>query len=273
MTAAAFEVQHPTGLAFDSLAERYDDLFTRSLIGRAQRSAVWEVMVEAFEPGGRILELNCGTGEDALFLDGLDISVVACDASAQMIQRARRRMSEEAPDADIEFLHLPTERLAELAAGGRFDGAFSNFSGLNCVADLGAAARDIASLVAPRSPVVICLSSRFCLLEMLWFVLHGNFRKAFRRTSGHAVATVGGFVVKVHYPTLRAVKALFAPSFRLVSCTGIGVAVPPSYVEETMHRHPRLLQLLISIDQRIARWPLLRTLGDHVLLHFERRGL
>ncbi len=30
--------------AFDSLAARYDDLFTRSMIGRAQRGAVWKVL-------------------------------------------------------------------------------------------------------------------------------------------------------------------------------------------------------------------------------------
>jgi hypothetical protein len=33
-------LQNPAGLAFDTLAERYDDMFTNSLIGRAQRDAV-----------------------------------------------------------------------------------------------------------------------------------------------------------------------------------------------------------------------------------------
>ena len=36
-------VESQTVLAFDSLAAKYDDLFTRSMIGRAQRGAVWEV--------------------------------------------------------------------------------------------------------------------------------------------------------------------------------------------------------------------------------------
>ena len=59
-----------------------------------------------------------------------------------------------------------------------------------------------------------------------------DFRKAFRRSSGIATAKVSGFTVKVQYPTLRAVKRMFAPYFfRMRSCTGIGVAVPPSYLE------------------------------------------
>jgi ubiquinone/menaquinone biosynthesis C-methylase UbiE len=56
------------GLAFDALAGEYDKMFTTSLIGRAQREAVWDVLDRTFFPGEKILELNCGTGEDALHL-------------------------------------------------------------------------------------------------------------------------------------------------------------------------------------------------------------
>jgi ubiquinone/menaquinone biosynthesis C-methylase UbiE len=268
MTVA--NVQNQTVLAFDSLAARYDDLFTRSMIGRAQRGAVWDVILDIFEPGSHILEINCGTGEDALFLARHDISVVACDASQQMIHTARQRMQAEDPGAEIRFELLRTEHLSKLRPGVLFDGALSNFSGLNCVANLDHVARDFASLLFPGTPVLICLSTRFCIAEMLWFLFHGELRKAFRRTSGIATARVGEFEVKVHYPTLREVKRAFSPWFRLHSCVGIGVAVPPSYLEPTIRKYPRMLGLLRSLDKRISNLPLLRTMGDHMLLHFER---
>jgi ubiquinone/menaquinone biosynthesis C-methylase UbiE len=267
---AVSEVQDQALLAFDSIAASYDDLFTRSMIGRAQRAAVWHALLDAFTPGARILELNCGTGEDALFLARHDISVVACDGSAGMIRTARKRLQDEEPDAPIRFELLPTEHLAQLHPSTLFDGALSNFSGLNCLSNLNQAARDLASLVTPRGPVLICLSTRFCLAETLWFLFHGDFRKAFRRTPGVAHAKVNEFTVKVYYPTLREVKQSFSPWFRLRSCTGIGVAVPPSYLEPTMRKFPRLLRLLRWIDQRISRLPLLRIMGDHMFLHFER---
>jgi ubiquinone/menaquinone biosynthesis C-methylase UbiE len=267
---AASEIQNPALLAFDTIAANYDDLFTRSMIGRAQRAAVWHELLDAFAPGAHILELNCGTGEDALFLARHDISVVACDGSEGMIRTARKRMQEEEPDAPIQFELLTTEHLARLQPSSLFDGALSNFSGLNCVSNLNQAARDLASLVTPRAPVLICLSTRFCLAETLWFLFHGDFREAFRRTPGVAHAKVNEFRVKVYYPTLREVRQSFSPWFRLRSCTGIGVAVPPSYVEPAMRKFPRLLRLLRSIDRRISHLPLLRILGDHMLLHFER---
>jgi SAM-dependent methyltransferase len=263
-------VQFQAIRAFDSLAARYDDLFTRSAVGRAQREAVWDVLLDTFEPESHILELNCGTGEDALFLDRHDMSVLACDASPEMIETARRRLQAEDPEAAIQFKVLPSEHIRELDGDEVFDGVLSNFSGLNCVRDLSLVAHDLAYLVMTHAPVVICLSTRFCLVEMLWFCVHGDFRKAFRRTSGMAIAHVGEFAVKVQYPTLAEVRRSFAPWFRLRSCTGIGVTVPPSYLERTIRKYPRVLASMRFIDRRICRLPLLRTLGDHMLLHFER---
>jgi ubiquinone/menaquinone biosynthesis C-methylase UbiE len=264
------EVQTETLQAFDTLADRYDEVFTRSLIGRAPRDAVWNVLDTVFEPGARILELNCGTGEDALYLARNNVAVVACDGSPQMIATASERLREEAPDAPVHFLVLPTERLPRLRPRVRFDGALSNFSGLNCVADLSHAARELSRLVVARAPVMLCMSTRFCLSETLWFLARGKFRKAFRRIPGRATAKLGPYSVEVYYPTLGKLKRSFAPWFRLRSVTGIGVTVPPSYLEKIIRRWPRLLACLRAVDRRIAHLPGFRLLGDHMLLHFER---
>ncbi len=91
------------------MADTYDATFTESSIGRAQRNVVWSALKRAFRPGDRVLELNCGTGEDALFLAKLGVSVLACDASARMIEVAERRKSLEAPDSSLEFRVLRNE--------------------------------------------------------------------------------------------------------------------------------------------------------------------
>jgi ubiquinone/menaquinone biosynthesis C-methylase UbiE len=257
-------------LAFDQLAKRYDDLFTRSLIGRAQRNAVWNVLARTFRTGDKVLELNCGTGEDALFLAGKGVSVVACDASEQMIEYARKRHRSEAPDASVKFICLPIEQIAELRTQSAFDGVFSNFSGLNCVADLTQTAADLATLIPPGAPLIICLSTRFCISEIMWFLLHGRPREAFRRCSGHAAAKVGEFVVDVYYPTLRQLQRSFSPSFVMHSCVGIGITVPPSYVEPWIQRFPTLLNIMRAIDKVLSCRRGFRVVGDHMLVSFER---
>jgi SAM-dependent methyltransferase len=262
--------QPQAALVFDQMAEEYDDVFTESMIGRAQRGAVWNVLRETFRAGDHILELNCGTGEDALFLARNDISVTACDASEQMVRVAHRRMQKESPNAAIQFKLLPTERLGELESTSKFDGAFSNFSGLNCVVDLKQTAEDLATLLPADTHLLLCLSTRFCVWEMIWYSLQGKFHKAFRRCSGHAAARVGAFSVDVYYPSVRNLKAMFSPAFVLRSCVGVGVSVPPSYVESWIQKRPKLLNRLCAIDRIISTLPGFRVLGDHMLLHFER---
>lgn len=261
---------HPAGLAFDSIAEQYDDLFTRSLIGRAQRAAVWDVLQHTFRAGERILELNCGTGEDALFLSRMGISVFACDASERMIAVAARRMATAARGAQVQLEILPIERILELGGQAPFDGAFSNFSGLNCVADLAEVASQLGSLIKPRGSLVMCLSSRVCLWETLWYLAHWQPAQASRRWVGFTNATLGQVAITVYYPTLRKIKELLAPFFTLRFRKGIGVSVPPSYVEHMARRYPRLLNRLEGIDRVISKWPILRGMGDHALLIFER---
>jgi len=106
---------------------------------------------------------------------------------------------------------------------------------------------------------------------MLWFVLHGDLRKAFRRCSGHATAKAGEFTVDVFYPTVRDVSnntfSFLRPAFPAQAWAS---PFPPSYVEAWIRNRPKLLSKLRSIDKVVSSYPGFRVLGDHVLLHFER---
>ena len=258
------------GAAFDRIARDYDQIFTDSLIGRAQRDAVWKVLTRIFRANEKVLELNCGTGEDAIFLAANGVSVLALDASPQMITKAQQRLQRNAPQVPVIFCELPTERIGELHPETQFDGALSNFSGLNCIADLEAVASSLARLVRQGGRLVLCFSARFCLIEILYYLAVGQWRKAFRRCKGYCEVTLDEMQFTVYYPTLRKIRKSFAPDFRLDSCTGIGVTVPPSYLEAWAHQHPRLFLLLRRLEERLAALPILRSTGDHVLLYFEK---
>jgi methyltransferase family protein len=66
-----------------------------------------------------------------------------------MIQIARQDAVASGYAARLDFRVLPTEALDRLELESPFDGAFSNFSGLNCVEDLAAVARNLARLLKP----------------------------------------------------------------------------------------------------------------------------
>ena len=270
MNSVATAPFHAPASAFDTIAAEYDRIFTNSAIGRAQRDAVWKVAASIFPPGSHILELNCGTGEDAFFLSRLGMSVYACDASEKMIAVAKRRQVREAPHSAVEFNVLASENLDALGVLPRFDCVFSNFGGLNCVTDISEVGRHLACLVRPGGVAVLSLCSRFCSWEIGWFLGHADFRSAFRRAKGTDTATLNGITVEVQYPTVRDVRDAMRHSFVLRSAQAIGLTVPPTYLETWASGHREILAIMRSIDSVASGWPILRVLGDHVLLTMER---
>ena len=164
---------HRVGSAFDKLAMRYDELWTDSPVGRLERDEVWRCLERLFRPGDRLLDLGCGTGEDAVHLERLGAKVLGIDASPAMVRVACAR----GVDASV----LGIEDLASIS--GHFDGAISNFGALNCVADLAAVRVALARLILPRGYFAVCLLGRFCLL--------GNALVSYARPSAKGFAPIG----------------------------------------------------------------------------------
>jgi hypothetical protein len=196
--------------------------------------------------------------------------VIACDASVGMIRQARARKSAEAPTAGVDFRVLSTECLNELPPHLRFDGVFSNFSGLNCVADIAQTAKLLAGRIYPGGQLLLCMSTRFCVWEILHYLFQGDGRKAFRRCRGRAQARMGPYSLPVYYPTVHSLVRSFGPIFRLRSITGIGVAVPPSYMESWARGNRSIFRICERFDRMACDWPGIRVLGDHMLLQMER---
>lgn len=243
--------------AFDKLARTYDQQWTRSPIGRIQRDAVWRHIHGLFPPGGTVLDLGCGTGEDALHLMNTGIRVEAIDSSSEMVSVARER----GVDARI----LAIEDVGVLAT--RFDGVISNFGAINCVESVSLLGGALARLVRPGGCMAICLMGRFCLWETAYYLLCFQHRKAFRRFSRKVASS--SINVPVYYPSVGELERALRPDFELLRWYGVGVAVPPSYIRIST----ATLRPLAALDRWLAHCPLLRALSDHRLLIFVRTRL
>ena len=258
---------------WDAAANTYEQDFSGTVIGKTRRAAVWRELFRAFRPGQRVLELNCGTGIDATFLAQLGIRVLACDISPRMIEIARQRVAAANLGELVSLRVLPTEELATLSGEQHFDGAFSNFSGLNCVEDLSTVATNLSHLLKPGAPAVFSLMGRFVPWEIVWFLAHGDPKKAFRRLQNSRPFSVGTGSLKVQHLSVKELSRLFAPSFRLLRWKGVGIAVPPSYLEPWARHVPRVVQSLANLDRAIERIPGLRGMADCTVLEFENQQL
>jgi SAM-dependent methyltransferase len=239
---------------FDGLALSYDRVWTHTGPGRLQREAFWRAALPLFAEGTSVLDLGCGTGEDAEHFGQKGVQVLGIDNSPEMVQLARQR------GVDARVLRI--EDIGTLRR--TFDGAISNFGAINCVERLCDVREPLARLIRSDGHLVLCVMGRFCVWESLWFGLRGAFGKAARRWGGKADSSLG---IRVYYPTVNEIEAALRPEFRLMSVSGAGVFVPPSQVGALPER---LLRLCGRIDRKTARWPLFRAIGDHRILVFRR---
>jgi ubiquinone/menaquinone biosynthesis C-methylase UbiE len=243
--------------AFDSLAPRYDELWTRSAAGRLQRDAVWRRVDALFAAGDAVLDIGCGTGEDALHLMQRRVTVSAIDGSSEMARIARNR--------GVDARQVAIEELSRV--DGIFNGVLSDFGALNCVADLVPVRRDLARLIRPGGVAALCLLGRFCLWETMWSPLKGEPRKAARRWGGEMRAASLG--IRGRYYSMSELKRAFLPDFHLLDWRSIGIFVPPS---DGPHFSDSVMRSLGALDNRVAGWPVFRALGDHRLVIFRRAG-
>jgi|GEM_PF-489962 len=149
-----------------------------------------------------------------------------------------------------------------------FDGAFSNFGGLNCVGDLEAVARRLAPCLKPGAPLLLCIMGPSVPWEWAWYLLHREPKRAFRRWTRGGVAWRG---ITIRYPSIGAARRAFQPDFHARRVAGVGTFLPPTYAEPWAARHPRLLNFLERWERRLERCPPIPHLADHYLLELERR--
>ncbi|MFZ0816447.1 MAG: class I SAM-dependent methyltransferase, partial [Candidatus Sulfotelmatobacter sp.] len=141
--------------------------------------------------------------------------------------------------------------------------------GLNCVQDISQAARNLAALLKPGAKALLCVVGRFSPWEMAWNLAHGKPALALHSFRRKPTTQGAGLV---HYPSVTDMRRMFAPEFRLQKWQGIGVAVPPSCLEPLAGMVPGIVGGLAKIDRYLSRAPVFRSLGDCVLLQFERLG-
>jgi SAM-dependent methyltransferase len=253
--------------AFDSLAADYDTAFTQTPIASHLRQRTHASLTALIRPGDHILELGCGTGEDAVFAASLGAHVVAADASTAMLALAARK----AGSADIHFIHLDLNHLPDAFTMPLFDGVFSNFGPVNCVSDRAALAAWLHQHTAPGAFVALGVMPPLCAWEFLWHAAHRQWSTATRRLRVSSFWPDGASApVEVRCPSPSRLKRDFAPYFQMETVMPLGVLLPHTAAYPVVIRRPRMLRTLLKWDAATASMPWLANFADHYWIVFRR---
>ncbi|TSE10874.1 MULTISPECIES: class I SAM-dependent methyltransferase [Aquimarina] len=260
--------------AFDIAAIAYDDVFTHSHIGKYQRELVYYSLAKTLSTHKNlnILEINCGTGHDAIWLANKGHRILATDISSQMITIAKTKLSSN--QNQLEFRQLDINALNETHFDDSFDLIFSNFGGLNCLSpiQLHTFFNSASKILKPEGKIIGVIMPKNCLFENIYFILKRNFKNVFRRNTKNSIAVnVDGNLVKTWYYNPKNIRKFSKNNFRVNKVRPIGFFIPPSYLEPFFKKKLGLLRLLNRSDRIVKHFSFLSKYSDHYLISLQSK--
>ncbi|MBX7141741.1 MAG: methyltransferase domain-containing protein [Chitinophagales bacterium] len=262
-------------LSFDLVASAYDEEFTHTAIGRRQRERVYHFLQQSLSNSPlRILEINAGSGEDAVWLAQRGHHVTATDASPKMISLAAGKSKVNAVENRITCRLCDFDDLSAVFNEQQFDVIFSDFGGLNCASgdELEKLSVDFSKLLKPDGIFIAVIMTRKCLWERIYFLWKGKPAEAFRRNAtGEVVAPVGTAQVPAWYYAPAEFAKLFSEQFEITYNRPIGLFIPPSYLNPFFEKRKWLLNVLTRFEKWFS-FSFMSNYADHFFIRFQKRS-
>jgi ubiquinone/menaquinone biosynthesis C-methylase UbiE len=259
--------------AFSAQANKFDQFYSGNKIIEYKRERVRSHLKKLINGGDFILELNSGTGEDAIWLARENCKVHATDISKGMMEILQKKIKNEGLEKLITHEICSFTALEDLKQKGPYDVIFSNFAGLNCSGDLDKVLASFSILLKPNGIVTLVVLPKFCLWEFL-LIFNGKFKTATRRFFSKAGrnARVEGHHFKCWYYNPSYIIKQLQKGFKLLSIEGLCTLVPPSYIENFAENHSRAYQFLKAKENKWKeKWPW-KYVGDYYIISLQKNS-
>lgn len=258
--------------AFSSQSTVFDELYSNDTITQYKRKQVRNHVLRYLPKNSHILELNSGTGEDAIFFAEKGHCVHATDISPGMQEQLIRKVKDNGLNDRITNEQCSFTTLDQLQHKGPYNLIFSNFAGLNCTDELDKVLKSLPALLKPNGMITLVILPEFCLWETL-LLFKGKFKTAFRRlfSSSGSTAHVEGHYFKCWYYNPSYVIKRLEDQFDVLGIEGLCVIVPPSYIEGFAEKHPSVFISLKKWEDRLkSRWPW-KYIGDYYIVSLRKK--
>jgi ubiquinone/menaquinone biosynthesis C-methylase UbiE len=259
--------------AFSKQALVFDEYDAGNTIIQYKRQRVREHVLRYLPPQSEILELNAGTGQDAIFFARQGHRVHATDIAGGMQQKLIEKVQLQGLTDRITAELCSFTMLHSLRQQGPYDLVFSNFAGLNCTGELGKVLGSLDALVKPGGQVTLVILPGFSLWETL-MLFRGRFRTAFRRLiagrKGAGARVEGEYFRCWYYSPSFVIRAL-KDHFTVLGLEGLCTLVPPSYIEGFAEKHPGAWRWLRAREDKWkSAWPW-RVIGDYYIISLRKK--
>jgi len=271
---ASIEHEQLAAEAFNRQSAVFDKIYSENIIVAYKRKRVRDHVLRFLSSKSKILELNAGTGDDAVFFAQQGHAVHATDIAEDMQNRLRLKVQQYGLNDLVSTELCSYTTLENLQQKGPYDLVFSNFAGLNCTNNLDKVLRSLSLLLKPGGVATMVIMPGFCLWETI-LAAKGDFKTAFRRlkTKKGTPAHIEGVHFLCWYYSPKFLIQQLKGKLELIDLEGLCTLVPPSYFEKFPYKHPSLLQHLEKWESGLKRkWPW-KYIGDYYIISFRKPEL
>jgi ubiquinone/menaquinone biosynthesis C-methylase UbiE len=252
--------------AFSKQSIHYDRDDEDNVILQSLRKQVYAHVDQFLKPASRILELNAGTGIDAVHFVSQGHSVHAIDIAEGMITQLEGKIRKLQLEERLTCEQLSYTELGKIHHQ-KFDHVFSNFGGLNCIDDLSIVATQLNRLLKPGGYVTWVIMPPLSAWELL-SVLKGS-SNAFRRLQKKGIlAHLEGEHFQTFYHSPSKTKKAFGSNFSLRKAEGLAALSPPPHRGDIPIKYPRVYKYLVRIDTMLRYSFPFNRCADHLILTF-----
>ena len=164
-------------LGFSSIYEEYETLSKENNCDIYRRNTIRKHVESFLNLEDTILEINAGSGIDAVYFAKNGYSVLATDIADNSETYINNKIKAEGL-INLEFQKSSFTNLKSIG-NKKFNHIFSNYGGLNCTASLEEIFSQFSHLLHPKGFVSLVIMPKYYPWEMATF-LKGN-KNAFRR--------------------------------------------------------------------------------------------
>lgn len=219
------------------------------------------------QPHHCILEINAGSGIDAVYFAQKGHHVVATDIASESEKHIKYK-TEILNLSNLHFQKCSFTALNEIR-DQKFNHIFSNFGGLNCTDDLQSVFSQFNRLLLPDGFVSLVIMPKYYPWEMATFI-KGN-QNAFRRFDKNGtLSTVEKQTFKTFYYSPKEVKKAMGNHFRHIKTKNIGTFYPSAHFV-SLQKHKRLMAKLVQFDTWINNSQcMIKGVGDYFVITFQK---
>ncbi|HWY12245.1 MAG TPA: class I SAM-dependent methyltransferase [Bacteroidia bacterium] len=256
--------------AFSRQAVHFDNYDLQNPVIQRMRKQVHTHLLSLLNPGDQILELNSGTGIDAIFLARNNFSVHATDNAEGMLKMIKQKITALGLEKKISLQKCSFNDLEDIK-GKKFDHIFSNFGGLNCSENIDIVIKQFEDLLKPGGRVTLVIMPTICPWELL-LALKGNFRTAFRRLTKKGVRShlEGIYFDTYYYSARRVLNAFDKKLYEKICIKGLAILSPPPYLDKFCKKYPKIFKMLCRAEEKIDQLPPFNSWADHFIISMRK---